>query len=322
MSRAYSPGRVNLMGDHTDYTGGFALPMAIDLGTTVELVRDGPGMEVTTDAPAKPGWSRYVTAVMAEMGIEPPVRGHVSTSLPLGAGLSSSAALEVATALALGHAGPVMELAQLCQRAETAGSGVPCGLMDQLSCAAGKEGSGLLIDFGTEEFRYVTIPANVAIWVLHSGVARSLGSSEYAIRRQECAAAAEIIGPLRDATASDLGRIDDLPRRRRARHVIAENLRVLDFAEALESGDSRRAGELMEDSHRSLRDDFEVSHPALDDLVASLCSTPGVHGARLTGAGFGGCVVAVTEPEVQPGTLPDAGAGIWRVRPSAGAHRI
>lgn len=323
MGAAYSPGRVNLIGDHTDYSGGLALPMAVDLGTTVELtVTSEGGLGVTTDAPVDGPWTQYVVAIMREMGLAPNATGAVTTTLPVGAGLASSAALEVATALALGFAGDEIELAKLCQRAEAEGSGVPCGLMDQLTCAAAAAGSALLIDFSDDSFETVSLPGDAAVHVLHSGVERQLAGSGYADRRAACESAAALIGPLRSAGLEDTESIADETLRRRARHVISENRRVVEFAEALETGDLPAAGLLMGASHASLRDEFDVSHPALDALVERLDSTAGIHGARLTGAGFGGCVVALADAELPDARIPDAGAGRWRVRPSAGARRL
>jgi galactokinase len=318
MGRAHSPGRVNLIGDHTDYSGGLALPMAVDMGTTVELTPDRSGtLDLATDAAVEPGWERYVAAVLAEIGLPPGAHGTVTTDLPVGAGLSSSAALEVATALAVGFDGSTTELAQLCGRAEERGSGVPCGLLDQLACAAAIEGCALLIDFTALSFETVDIPDAIAVRVIHSGVARSLATSAYATRRAECEAAARLIGPLREATLEDAEGVGDPTLAKRARHVVAENARVRDFADALASGDRYAAGTLMFESHASLRDDFEVSHPAVDDLVDRLRTTPGVFGARVTGAGFGGCVVALVD-----GDVPTEAVGGWRVRSAAGARRL
>lgn len=323
--RAHAPGRVNVIGDHTDTTGGFVLPMAIDLGTTVELERAGDAVSLTSasfDEPAEvpldvddpagvsPGWARYVAGVVAELRPAVGGKGTVSTTLPVGAGLSSSAALEVAVALALGFEGTPHELALACQRAEQRSSGVPCGIMDQLASAAGVDGSLLLIDCRTLDVAPVALPDGAVVVAVHSGEARTLAGSAYAERRAGCEAAEAVVGPLRDATPADVAALpDDL--RPLARHVVTENARVLAFAGALGAGDLAGAGALMVESHTSLRHDFAVSTPALDALVDRLVATPGVHGARLTGAGFGGCVVALCEPGVD--------VGGWVLRPSAGA---
>jgi galactokinase len=325
---ARAPGRVNLIGDHTDYTGGLALPMAIQLGTVVRGESRGEHVVLrSADEPepaivpidvgdprsVSPGWARYVAGVIAEVRPATGFAGEVSTSIPIGSGLSSSAALEVAIALALGFQGTPLELAQACQRAEQRASGVPCGLMDQLASSAGVAGHALLMDFSSLDVRPVRVPDDAAIVVLHSGEPRALVGSAYADRRAECETAAREIGPLREATLDSLDRLSDPITRKRARHVVAENQRVLAFADALSSGDLATAGRLMTESHASLRDDFEVSTPALDALVERLESVRGVHGARLTGAGFGGCAVALTDP----GVLHEG----WTVEASPGARR-
>lgn len=315
-TRAYAPGRVNLIGDHTDYTGGLVLPMAIDMGTTVTY-EPGPTWSFTTDAAGvEPGWERYVDAVAAELHAEPGAIA-VTTTLPVGAGLSSSAALEVAAALALGFDGPALELAQRCQRAEQAASGVPCGIMDQLAAAAGVEGQALLIDCTDLTVTPIPVPDDAEVIVAHSGQARALAGSAYAERRRDCEAAASQIGPLSDATADDVARITDPRIRARARHVVSENQRVRDFAAALQAHDLPMAGQLLTASHVSLRDDFEVSTDALNHLVGKLAFAAGFHGARLTGAGFGGCAVALADK----GAAIPPGLTAWRVRASSGARR-
>lgn len=329
---ATAPGRVNLIGEHTDYTGGLALPMAIHLGTTVRGVRGGGAVRLTSgdrDEPAvvpidvedpaaiSPSWARYVAGVVAEVRPAVGFTGTVGTTVPIGAGLSSSAALELAVALALGFTGTTGELARLGQRAEQAASGVPCGLMDQLTSACGRAGHALLIDFTSEHATPVALPDDVDVVVVHSGQERQLAGSAYAERRSACEAIAASLGPLRTLTVADVEAVVDPVLRRRARHVVSENARVLDVAEALERSDGRAAGALLVESHRSLRDDFEVSTPVLDALVDDLVAAPGVLGARLTGAGFGGCVVALTERgALDLSRFPRA----WRVAPSAGAR--
>ncbi len=327
---ARAPGRVNLIGDHTDYTGGLVLPMAIDRWTTVRGVRCDGHVRLRSDAddvtlhltlpvldPAavRPPWGRYVAAVAAELGPSAlGLDGTVTTTVPLGAGLSSSAALEVATALALGHHGPSLALAQLCQRAEHRAVGVPCGIMDQLAAAAGVEGAALFIDCTALTVTPVPMPDDVEVVVVHSGQERVLAGSAYATRAAECATAEQDVGPLRRATLTAVEAITDPVVRRRARHVVTENERVRQTADALRSGDVVAAGHLMTASHASLRDDFEVSTPVLDSLVTRLLAVPDVLGARLTGAGFGGCVVALARP----------GARIegWVVRPVGGAALV
>jgi galactokinase len=333
--RAHAPGRVNLIGEHTDYTGGLVLPMAVDLGTTVSLVRGGATVALGSDqepepvavglgvpqdpavlASVRPPWGRFVAGVVAALRPTAGGRGSVASTVPVGAGMSSSTSLMVATALALGFVGTATELALLLQRAEQAASGVPCGVMDQLTSAAGVAGHALLIDCDTLEVAPVRLPEGVEIAVVHSGQSRRLVDSAYAERRAQCEAAAAVVGPLRGVTLQDLAAIADDTERARARHVVTENSRVLDFAAALGAGEVREAGRLMVASHASLRDDFAVSTPALDGLVQALTARPGVHGARLMGAGFGGCVVALTEPGA---ITPSAADGVWIVHAVDGA---
>lgn len=325
---AVAPGRVNLIGDHTDYTGGLVLPMAIDLATTITGVRGGDRVELVSaeepepvslaldlDDPTavEPFWGRYAAGVIRSIPSPSGFRGSVSTTVPVGAGLSSSAAFEVALALALGFEGDALSLAQACQRAEIVASGVPCGIMDQLSSAAGIAGHALLIDCHTLAIEPVPMPDDVEVVVIY-GHHRTLAGSAYAERTQQCAAAEAVIGPLRLATLAMVDSIEDPVVAQRAHHVISENQRVRDFAAAMRSGDYRRAGDLMLDSHQSLRNDFETSTAQMDSLVSMLIATPGVHGARMTGGGFGGCVVALTEP----GTLEDG----WHVKAAAGARLL
>jgi galactokinase len=326
--RAYAPGRVNLIGGHTDYTGGLVLPMAIDLGTTVEarpvdepVVRlrsaDEPEpaivpLDVGDPREVTPAWARYVAGVVGELHPTRGIDGTVSTTIPIGTGLSSSAALEVAVALALGWDGSRAELARACQRAEHRASGVPCGIMDQLTSLAGVAGHAVLIDCTTLDTTPVPLPDDVAVVVVDSGERRALASSGYAERRAEVASIEALLGPLPDATLADVASIADPVLRKRARHVVTENERVLAFVDAIRAGDVASAGRVMVASHASLRDDHEVTTAALDALVERLCAIPGVHGARLTGGGWGGCVVALAEP----GVLTEG----WTVRPSAGAR--
>lgn len=331
--RAHAPGRVNLIGEHTDYVGGLALPMAIDLGTTIvgraiddriRLRSAGfPGqvdLPLVIDDPAgvTPAWGRYVAGVVAVLAPRRGIDGEISTTIPVGTGLSSSAALELAVALALEAADPTRstlgptDLARAGQRAEQLASGVPCGLMDQLTSAAGVEGHALLIDFRTGAFEPVPVPADVDIVVIHSGQARELATSAYAERRAQLEAAERVIGPLRDATVADLTALADPVVRARARHVVTENARVIEVADGFRSADLGRAGQAMTAGHASFRDDFSASTVVVDALVDRLVGTPGVYGARLTGGGFGGCVVALAEP----GALTEG----WTVHASAGAQ--
>lgn len=337
-------GRVNLIGDHVDYMGGPVLPMAIDLGTTLRATSGGQLIELESDIEAEPlalglpvgdctgvepPWGRYVAAVAAELRATRGLTGRITTDIPMGAGLSSSAALEVAAAVALGSVKETgdpqwpdsfgrVELALLCQRAEHAAVGVPSGIMDQLAITCGTAGTASLIDCATLEVTPVEVPPGAAIWVLHSGESRRLEGSGYAERRRSAEAASAIVGPLRSADRADIESLRDPVLRRRARHVRSECERVIDFAQAFAGGDLTAAGELMVASHRSLRDDYEVSTPGLDDLVEALCGIDGIHGARLTGAGFGGCVVALGDPGADLLASPLATHGAWRVTPSDG----
>ena len=335
--RAHSPGRVNLIGDHTDYNDGVALPMAIDLGTTVGFTPDASrrvvlhsehasdpaavDLDVALDPAAlqalEPPWARFVAGAVAIVRPGRGGTGSVTTTLPVGAGLSSSTALVVACALAFGLESDALSMARTCQRAEEAASGVPGGLMDQIVEIAGSRDCALLIDFAALTYEPVGIPGGLEVFVVHSGETRSLGHSPYATRRAECDAAAAGLGPLGLLDAPSAGAIPDAVLRRRVRHVVSECARVRAVVEAFGAGDVVAAGRLMTESHRSLASDFEVSTPALDELVAMLVGRPGVLGARLTGAGFGGCVVALAEAgALEVGGLP---APAWRVRASEGA---
>jgi galactokinase len=270
----------------------------------------------TEPARQEPPWARYVAAVAAELGATVGFRGEITSTIPEGSGLSSSAALEVAVAVALGadDTDPV-ELARRCQRAEHSATGVPCGIMDQLAVVAGVAGHALMIDCDSLEVEPVPIPSDAAVWVVHSGVSRRLAGSAYAQRRAAAEAAAALVGPLPGASIDDIEVLDDPVLRRRARHVRTECDRVRSFRRALRAGDLTAAGAAMVASHESLRDDFEVSTPEMDALVARLVRSPGVHGARLTGAGFGGCVVVLASPAAD---LSAAAERVWRVEAADG----
>ena len=219
----------------------------------------------------------------------------------------------MALALALGFDGSPHELARACQEAEQVASGVPCGVMDQLAAAAGVAGHALLIDCSTLTVDPVPLPAGIDVVVVDSGVRRALAGSAYAQRRTECEAAEHALGvPLREATTADVAGLRDAVLRRRARHVVTENERVRAIVGAFAAADDTMIGVVLNESHASLRDDFDVSTPELDALVARLTRTPGVIGARLTGAGFGGCAVAL----VHTGTAVEG----RRVRACDGAH--
>ncbi len=327
--RHRGPGRVNLIGDHTDYNEGLALPMAIGLGVTVDVAPSNDALvTVTSDAypgeraviplvpdaslatMLEPAWARLVAALVGLARPESGMSVHVTSTLLRGAGLSSSAALSVALADAFGVDGDARTVAGICREAEHR-TGVPVGLMDPLVCAGARVGHALRIDFATGDTRDVPLPEGAEFVVVDSGVRRDLRTSAYATRVAECGAATGVVGPLGLAGPADLVGLRDPVLRRRARHVVTECARVDGFADALAGGDLATAGAVMDASHRSLADDFEVSTPALDQLVGSLRAHRGVHGARLTGAGFGGCVVALCDP----GALDPDGLGrpAWRV---------
>ncbi len=303
------------MGDHTDYNGGFVLPMAIDRGCLVvsnpdlgDLVRahsaDVPGrVEIATDGSTEPRtvaptWGRFVAGVVRAIadrgGVLSGCALSVASTVPIGSGLSSSSALAVACAIALTErAGLELDgraLAQLALDAEVLATGVPGGLMDQLSSIFGRAGHALLIDCRALEITPVPLPSGIAVLVVHSGLPRTLAGSEYAARRAECESIASELGleSLRDATP------DQVVRAPRARHVVSENARVLATVDALLADDLAALGALLRESHASLRDDYGVSTPELDLLVELLVDN-GAAGARLTGAGFGGCVVALVQ---------------------------
>ncbi len=310
---AHAPGRVNLIGGHVDYHEGPVVAAALSLGVDCEFAaRDDARVVVRSDgfdgvtdiaadgqddpASLEPRWGRLVGAVTAELarrGRAPVgIDATVSSSLPAGCGLSSSAAFEVAIALALATVAnlPIapLELAQACQAAELAATGVPCGIQDQVASIAGARGHAVLLDCRDLTISAVPIPDEAAVVVVDSGVARTLEGSPWIARRADSFADAAAIGVrvLRDATAADVAG------RPRAQHVVDEIARVWAFADALRTRDLGAAGALMLASHQSSRDLFESSLPELDRLVELLVGE-GAYGARLTGGGFGGCVVAL-----------------------------
>ena len=324
-----SPGRVNLIGEHTDYNDGLVLPAAIDREIRIaylpmddrraELTRldDGErlGFDLDETYRASGTWIDYAAATaaaLAEAGLPTGgVRGVIVSSLPENAGLSSSAAIELAVAWALlGDAADGVDrltLAQICQRAENAFVGVQCGLMDQFSVSCALAGVALLLDCRSLEWRPVTLPADLVLVVCHTGSQRRLGASEYNIRRAQCEEAVAglarldpSIRSLRDVTPELLARgaatLDPVVARRAA-HIVAENGRVRTVVAALEAGDMTTVGESFRAGHASLRDLFEVSSAELDALVEIAWAVPGVVAARMTGAGFGGCTVNLVRPD-------------------------
>jgi galactokinase len=313
---AAAPGRVNLLGEHTDYNDGFVLPVAISQRTRVAMRRNhgkeftlhaqelDQTVRFTLSAPPPEHFASYVYGCLMvareHTGDIPPLDIEVTSDVPMGVGLSSSAALEVATLRCLRQLLQLplddVTIAQLAQRAEIEYAHVRCGIMDQMASSLAATDRALLIDTRSLERRDVPLPADSAVLVLDSGVPRSLAASGYNQRRSECEEAARLLGVKSLRDVERLEQLDVLPDLllRRARHVFTENRRVL---EAADCGDAERFGALMDASHFSLRDDYQVSTAELDRLVTLLQDHPGVYGARLTGAGFGGAVVALCQPD-------------------------
>jgi galactokinase len=313
---AWAPGRINLIGEHTDYSGGLVLPAAIQLGIRLEArpaaaeisltsSQFGAAETLAADGSGSPGhgWARYAQAVAVELALlgRPAVglTGSLSSDLPPGSGLSSSAALEVAIALALCAVAEFelepLGLALACQRAELRAVGVPCGILDQAACVLGRDGFAILLDCATLEHTAVPVPASAGLLIVDSGVERSLENTAYAERRGQLESALRLVGAVRSTEVDEhaLDGLDEISRRR-LRHVVTENDRVRHFAEALERGDLVEAGRLLGASHASLRDDYEVSIPELD-LLVELAADAGALGARLLGGGFGGAVLVLAD---------------------------
>jgi galactokinase len=338
---AFAPGRVNLIGEHTDYNGGLALPFAISQGVVVDAVaRDDLVIRAraldlgedfafaVTQRGRERGWRAFVIGMAAELealGVD--VRGaalEIGGDLPRGAGLSSSAALEVALCLALlalaqvdpGEPGR-LELARVCARVENEWVGAQTGLLDQLASLYGEADAALSIDFATLEIE--TVPLRLGDWrlvVLDSGERHEHAAGGYNERRAECARACELLGvaALSEADAAAVERLPE-PLRRRARHVLSENERVRAAIDALRTDDLRALGALLSASHASLRDDYEISTAAVEATVARLLDA-GAAGARIIGGGFGGCVLGLFAPRIEPP------AGALEVRPAPGAHLL
>ncbi len=320
---ARAPGRVNLIGEHTDYNDGYVLPMAIeraacialrprpdervrihslDLGETVEFSLD--------DLQKGEGWGEYPKGVAWAMQSEGfklhSWEGVMTSDVPQGSGLSSSAAIELATAGAFaaisGFTWSPARMALLAQKAENQWVGVNCGIMDQMASAAARRGHALFLDCRSLEYKHIPLPPDVAVVILDTGTRRGLVDSAYNERRAQCESAARFFGvrALRDVDMETFQRradgLDETTRRR-ARHVVSEDQRVLDAIEAMRQGDAAALGKLLDASHASLRDDFEVSSEALDAFVAAAQAQPGCYGARMTGAGFGGCAVALVQAQ-------------------------
>jgi len=327
-----APGRANLLGGHTDYNDGHVLPVALDRAAWIAAAPIAElearvraldlGDHVTFSLASIPhpesNWADYPKGVawaLQERGLElTGMEAVLTSSVPMGSGLSSSAAVEVAFAYTWQQLSDFQldrrDLALACQRAENSYAGVNCGILDQMTSALGVEGYALMLDCRTLETELVPLPDGVAIVVADTGVRRQLAFSEYNVRRAQCDQAVRIlsqhlpgINALRDVTQDDLERLRaHLPGvvYRRARHVVTDNGRVLQAAEALKEGDVATVGALMKACHASLRDDYEVSSPELDRLAEAAWEVEGCYGARLTGAGFGGCTVALVAADAVP----------------------
>jgi len=361
---AYAPGRVNLIGEHTDYNEGFVLPAAVDRGVAV-AARRVPGETFTLHAvdlgesctfaraplERDPGhsWADYFKGVvwaLAKRGIDVSAcEAIIAGDIPRGAGLSSSAAYEVATVLLLRALGGFelspQEIAKLAREAENGFVGVACGIMDQMASTFGEQGRALFLDCRSLAHEAVEIPPGLKIVVVNSGVRHSLlASSEYNKRRAECEEGVRILASVRPGVRAlrDVGPDDEarffelLPPvvRKRCRHIVSENARVLEAVKVMRSGDTARLKVLMAASHASLRDDYEVSCPELDSLVELALALPTCHGARLTGAGFGGSTVNLVEAAAVEAFSQSVGSGyqnrtgrsaeIYVFEPSAGAR--
>ena len=317
-----APGRVNLIGEHTDYNDGFVLPLALERGTYLSLRRRDDTRVVVaslgrgetafdlTDLQRGDGWAEYLKGVawalqedgFALSGWE----GVLASDVPAGAGLSSSAALELATmqafSVASGFPWEPKRMAKLAQRAENEWVGAMTGIMDQLISACGEAGSALLIDCRSLETTSVPVPAGTAIVVMDTATRHRHVDSGYNDRRRQCEEAAAFFGvpALRDVSEAQFqARGADLsePARRRARHIITENNRTEAAAEAMQKGDAERLGQLMNESHVSMRDDFEISSAELDQMVSLAQAEAACYGARMTGGGFAGCAVALVQEE-------------------------
>ncbi len=351
MTTAFAPGRVNLIGEHTDYTGGLVLPMALELGVTITGQRGGDRLRLSSPGhddfdldwrswgesdtgsitstenqsiearlqAVEPSWARFVVSVANQLGVTPGFDGAISSTLPLGGtGLSSSTALSCAVLLLFGAEGDRLELAKLARQAEIDATGVQIGIMDQAASLAGKAGHALLLDCADLAVRHIEMPDSLEVLVVHSGQSRELADSAYNDRREACMAIEKLIGPLREAKIDTLDELRDPVLTKRARHVITENARVLAMVDAFAADDPEGAGAILAEGHVSLAQDYEVSIPVVDELVEALNNTDGVYGARMTGGGFGGSLVALC----RPGTEIDVSPWWTRARPGQGARII
>jgi galactokinase len=348
---AQVPGRVNLMGEHTDYNQGFVLPTILRQQTIVQMAISAP--DSGPDPDTNPGvfeawsdaypeftqrhlseqpqghWTDYILACLQQLAALPislpNLKIRVESTIPIGAGLSSSAALEIAVLRALRSLLNLsftdLEIAKMAQRAEQEGIGMPCGIMDQMVCALGQPHQAFFLDTQTLTFEQIPLPQDYAFVVVHSGTTHALVTSGYKQRRQDCEAAAHAlkVNSLRNVTLADLEAAIDLPQilRKRATHVVTENERVLATVTALRQNHIPALGQLMNDSHRSQKEAFEVTVPATDQLW-ELTLELGAIGARQTGGGFGGAIVALLPTPAVPTwsqEIAAAGAGHYRVIP-------
>lgn len=322
--KASAPGRVNLIGEHTDYNGGFVLPEAIPYYAVVELrKRSDHSVRVSStrrkagkifeyklgEEVSGRGWPDYVqglTVVLRQEGYN--ISGFdalLDSNVPMGSGLSSSAALEISFLRAIRQAFTLriddLKLALLGQKAENNFVGARVGIMDQMASSLGEVGTALFIDTLTLEYQKLKLASNMFVVVIDSGISHKHKGGQYNLRRSECEKACQMLGVpyLRNLSVTDLGVIARLPSPldRRARHVVTENARVIRAVEAIYNQDPVLLGKLFNESHASLRDDYEVSIPEIDELVQIAQQTEGVHGARLTGGGFGGSIVVLSEPK-------------------------
>ncbi len=356
-----APGRVNLCGEHTDYNQGYVLPVALDMECRaaaaaaengrlkIDSALLGPGgsyrVEDLASIAPRGDWSDYAFGTARQLalaGIEiPAAEISVKSTVPLGAGLGSSAALEASVALALTHlAGrelPRLEIAGLCRFAEREFAGIHCGIMDQFVSLHGAENRAVLLDCRSLEHRLIALPAGIRIVVVDSGVKHKLAASAYNRRVSECAEAARCLGveSLREVSVEDWPAVEpklaDIPRRR-ARHIVHENRRVLAFVDACAREDAGALREIMRAAHQSLAVDYEVSCPELDFLVDAASPISGVIGARMTGGGFGGCTVNLVCEEAVESFCDEIAARytqtfrraprVYRCRASAGASEV
>ncbi|EDV27702.1 Galactokinase [Trichoplax sp. H2] len=339
------PGRVNLIGEHTDYNDGFVFPMALQDATVVvgrlsarnecrittiaeraDLPHEVEFLPHSKDQPLQPGkpsWANYVKGVIANYpGPVPSFDAVIASSVPLGGGLSSSASLEVAFFTFLQQLAPTpnpiddKDKALACQKAEHDFANMPCGIMDQFISVMGKEGKALLIDCRSLETRLVAMnDPNIVVLITNTNVHHELTGSEYPSRRRQCEESAKLLGKksLRDVTMEELkeaqSQFTDQEMYRRARHVVSEIIRCEQAARALENSDFETFGTLMVQSHESLRDDFEVSCPELDTVVKLAMEVDGVYGSRMTGGGFGGCSVSLVEKKAVERAIKHIKAG-------------